>query len=166
MPRSAVCTLLLAVIALAGQGAAERKRSFEPKDWAAMRVAHSETVSPDANTVLYEVNHGAEQGQTQSEWWLLSEEGGSRRKLDVPKDFSPVGFTRTGDALYGTWQVGGKNQLAVFDLRGLTSQSVPSTTVLLPRGVKSGHPFARRRAVRDHVRSADPRCSCRASYKR
>jgi dipeptidyl aminopeptidase/acylaminoacyl peptidase len=140
MRRADLFILLLFVIPLADQSAAQVRRSFEPKDWAAMRVAHAIAGSPDAKAILYEVNHGAEQGLTQSEWWLLNRDGGGHSKLDLPKDFSPVGFTLAGDSLYGTWQIGGNSQFAAFELHGLTSPSVPRTIVLLPRGVKSVTP--------------------------
>jgi dipeptidyl aminopeptidase/acylaminoacyl peptidase len=140
MLRSALLPLLLFCFVSGDRSVAQEKRSFEPEDWAALRVAHSIAVSPDGKTILYEVNHGAEQGHTQSEWWLLQRDGGNRRKLDIPKKFSPMGFTPTGDSLYGTWEVGVSSQFAIFRLQETTSLSVPHTTVLLPRGLKSATP--------------------------
>lgn len=140
MHRAVLFLLLLFVALLDAQSPVQGRRVFEPKDWAAMRVAHAVAVSPNTTVILYEVNHGAEQGSTQSEWWLLNRDRSDSHKLDLPKDFSPSGFLLAGDSLYGTWQVGGASQFAIFDLHGLTPQSVPRSVVLLPRGVKSVTP--------------------------
>ncbi len=140
MRRAVLSFLLLFAGPLLAQTPVQGKRAFEARDWAAMRVAHTVAVSPDSNLILYEVNHGAEKGSTQSEWWLLDRDEGGRRKLSLPKDFSPSGFVAGGDMLYGTWQVGGASQFATFQLQGVTSESVPRTVVLLPRGVKEATP--------------------------
>lgn len=140
--RLAVLLLVLFFVAPCfSQASDQGTRGFGPEDWAALRSAHAVSVAPDGKTILYKVNHGAEQGPTQNEWWLLNQgRPGGRTKLEMPKDFSPSGFLLTGECLYGTWQVNGTGQFAVFDLHDLSSHSVPRIVVLLPRGVKSVSP--------------------------
>ena len=138
MPQVALIILLLGAIVGLGQTGA--KHPFGPEDWAALRVAHAVALASDGNWVLYEVNHGADQGPEQSEWWMIHSDGTGRHRVDLPRDFSPWGFTLRGDSLYGSWRTGGKSQFAVFGLRGITEQSVPSITVSLPRGVGTATP--------------------------
>jgi dipeptidyl aminopeptidase/acylaminoacyl peptidase len=135
-----VALIILLLCAIAGFGQTSAKHRFGPEDWAALRVARAVAVAPDGNWILYEVNHGADQGPEQSEWWMIHRDGTGRHRVDLPKDFSPSGFALEGDSLYGTWHIGGKSQFAVFGLHGITEQSVPSVTVLLPRGVGTAAP--------------------------
>ncbi len=62
------------------------------------------------------------------------------KKLDVPADFNPFGFTAGGSALYGSYKINNLGQFAVFDLAGLDSHSVPRVSVLLPRGIQNAVP--------------------------
>src|SRR5450432_4166894 len=133
---------LVLLIALVGssQARSQTGRLFVANDWASLRAAHSVGVSPDGSSLLYEVNHGGEQGPEQNEWWICAPSGANRYKLDLPKNFSPSGFTREGNALYGTWEVSGQSQFAIVSLNQLSSQSVPLTIALLPRGSRSPTP--------------------------
>lgn len=45
------------------------------------------------------------------------------RKLELPKHFYPAGFTREGDALYGTYEINKLPQFAMFSLAGLKKTS-------------------------------------------
>ena len=132
--------IILLLFAFAGFGETRAKHLFGPLDWAALRVAHAVGVAPDGNWILYEANHGAEQGPEQSEWWMIHPDGSGRHRVDLPKEFSPSGFALQGDSLYGTWHIGGKAQFAIFGLQGITEQSAPSVTVSLPRGVGTATP--------------------------
>jgi dipeptidyl aminopeptidase/acylaminoacyl peptidase len=133
---------MIVLVALLGsiQIRSQTGRLFVANDWASLRAAHSVGVSPDGSTLLYEVNHGGEQGPEQHEWWMCAPSGANRHKLDLPKSFSPSGFTREGNALYGTWEVGGQSQFAIFSLNQLNSQSAPVTVTLLPRGSRNPTP--------------------------
>src|SRR5271168_1139431 len=102
------CGLLGLVLALdaAGQtgAATPEKHPFSAKDWAALRSASATAVSSDG-TILYVASFGAEHGPTQREWWTISADGSHAAKLTLPEGFSPAGFTRDGQSLYGGWKV-------------------------------------------------------------
>ncbi len=126
-----------AVAALAQTAGA--KHPFGVKDWAALHSAGVSAVSPDG-TILYVVTFGGEKGPTHQEWWTVSPDGSDRGKLDLPEGFSPMGFTRDGRSLYGSWKVNGEAQFAIFPLSNRKAAPVASTTVLLPRGMESAAP--------------------------
>lgn len=88
---------------------------FTASDWAHLRSAGAMAVSPNG-TILYVVTFGGEKGPTHREWWTIQPDGSHPAKLDLPDGFSPVGYTRDGNSLYGAWEV---NHLAQFamDLR-------------------------------------------------
>jgi dienelactone hydrolase len=115
------------------------KHPFSAKDWAALHSAGAAAVSPDG-TILYLVTFGGDQGPTQREWWSIQPDGTHATKLDLPEGFLPMGFTRDGHSLYGTWEVNHLDQFAIFPVNDGKATSVPSTTVLLPRGIESALP--------------------------
>jgi hypothetical protein len=78
----------------AGQEVAA-KHSFSAKDWAALHSAEVAAVSPDG-TILYLVTFGDDHGPMHREWWTAAADGSHAAKLDLPEDFSPMGFTRDG----------------------------------------------------------------------
>ena len=119
------------------------KHPFTAKDWAALHSAGVTAVSPNGD-ILYQVSHGGEKGPTHQEWWTVAPDGSNPAKLDLPEGFLPMGFTRDGHGLYGSWKVNGKSQLAIFPISDNKAAAVPSTVVLLPRGIDSARP--RRRA--------------------
>jgi dipeptidyl aminopeptidase/acylaminoacyl peptidase len=119
---------------------ATAKRPFVAKDWAALRNAAAAAVSPDG-TILYLVTFGGDHGPTNKGWWTTAADGRHAAKLDLPEDFSPMGFTRDGHGLYGAWKVNKLEQLAIFPLKDGKAAAVPSTVVLLPRGIESAIPF-------------------------
>ena len=115
------------------------KHPFAAKDWAALHSATAVAVSPDG-LVLYSVTFGGDRGPTHKEWWTTTADGSHAVKLEIPEDFSPMGFTRDGHGLYGAWKVNKLRQLAIFPVKDGKAAAVPSTVVLLPRGIDSASP--------------------------
>ncbi len=111
------------------------RHAFTANDWAAIRSASAIAVSPDGNSILYRVNFGAEKGPTNHEWYLIRPDGSDARKLDLPADFTPSGFTIDGKALYGSYKLNNVPQFAVISLENTNAKSTPITTVMLPRGI-------------------------------
>ncbi len=150
-------TLLMAGTALGQQGTPASgqpaKHPFTANDWATLRSARAVAVSPDG-MILYHVTFGAEKGPTRDEWWTIEADGSQAAKLEVSDDFSPMGFTADGGKLYGAWKVNKQLQLAIFPLHEHKAATVPSTVVLLPRGIGSvaASPDGKRFAI-----VADPR---------
>jgi hypothetical protein len=87
--------------------------------------------------ILYHVGVGGEKGPSHSEWWTISANGANPTKLELSGDFSAFGFSADGSSLYGKWKLNKLQQLAVFPLVDHKAASVPSTLVLLPRGIQS-----------------------------
>ena len=112
------------------------KHPLTAKDWSTLRGARAAAVSSDG-TILYHVTFGAAKGPTQSEWWTIAADGTHAAKLELSDDFSPFGFVADGSGLYGAWKVNKQPQLAIFPLTNHKASAVPSTLVLLPRGVQS-----------------------------
>lgn len=126
-------------VAARAQSASPAQHPFTASDWAALHSASVAAVSPDG-TILYLVTFGGEKGPTHEEWWTIAFDGTHPVKVELPDGFSPVGFTRDGHSLYGRWKINGLDQFAIFPLSGAKAAPVPSTTVLLPRGIKSALP--------------------------
>jgi dienelactone hydrolase len=112
------------------------RHAYTVHDWAAARSAAPVAVSPDGTTILYRVTYGAESGNGGHEFWFIHPDGSGAIKLEMPEDFSPEGFMLSGKALYGSWTVNGKPQLAVFAMSGNKVAAAPSSVVALPRGVE------------------------------
>lgn len=127
-------------ISAMGQSTSAAKHDFTAHDWSILHSARAAAVKPDDGAVLYQVNFGGEEGPTQTEWWLAKRDGSGKHKLDLPKTFRPMGFTRDGNAFYGLYQIDSQQQLAMFPLRGVTPQATPSTVVMLPRGIRGVTP--------------------------
>jgi dipeptidyl aminopeptidase/acylaminoacyl peptidase len=137
-----VCGWLGVAIAVSGTALAQQsatKHPFAAKDWAALRSAGAAAVSPDG-TILYQVNFGGDSGPTHKEWWTIAADGSHAVKLVLPEEFSPKGFTHDGHGLYGAWKVNKLEQLAIFSLEDGKAAAVPSTVVLLPRGIQTAKP--------------------------
>jgi dipeptidyl aminopeptidase/acylaminoacyl peptidase len=151
--------VLLGVSTLAGaQTVTEARPAFTAKDWASLHSAHAAAVAPNTGAVLYQVSFGGDEGPTHTEWWMVNRDGTGKHKLDLPKDFRPMGFTREGNALYGSYHVGKLPQFAVFSLQGVTPEATPSTVVMLPRGIRSAvpSPDGSRYAILFDPRPPDP----------
>jgi dipeptidyl aminopeptidase/acylaminoacyl peptidase len=129
------------------------KHPFAAKDWAALHSAGAAAVSPDG-TILYQVTFGGDHGPTKREWWTMAPDGSHAAKLDLPEDFMPMGFTHDGHGLFGAWKVNNLRQLAIFPLSDSKAAAVPSTVVLLPRGIDSAAPSPNGKLF---AMTADPR---------
>lgn len=155
-----VITLFMAGTALGQQAAPaagqRAKHPFTADDWSNLRSAMATAVSPDG-TILYHVTFGAEKGPTHNEWWTTAADGSHTVQLELSDDFSPLGFTADGGKLYGAWKVNKQPQLAIFPLQDHKASTVPSTVVLLPRGMATAaaSPDGRRFAIVADPRSQD-----------
>lgn len=136
---AALALLLLAASASAQNAVAPAKHPFTTKDWATLRSAGAVAVAPNG-TVLYVVTFGGEKGPTHREWWTSQPDGSHSTKLDLPEGFNPMGYTRDGNSLYGAWEVNHLAQFAIFPLKDGKAAPVPTTTVMLPRGIDSALP--------------------------
>jgi dipeptidyl aminopeptidase/acylaminoacyl peptidase len=137
--------LAAALSVAAAQTTTSARHPFTAKDWASLRSAGAAAVSPDGS-ILYVVTFGGEHGPTHREWWTIRPDGshGSHvsyvSKLDLPEGFNPMGFTRDGHGLYGAWDVNHLSQFAIFPIADGKAAPVPTTVVLLPRGIDSALP--------------------------
>ena len=118
------------ILAAAPVLAAQSPHPYGFADWAASRSASPVSIAPDGRSVLYRVTFGGLTGTTNREWRTLDLAVGASRLLDLPKEFSPIGFT-TGTQLYGRFEVKGESQLAVMPLAGGT----PTPLTTLPAGI-------------------------------
>lgn len=116
-----------------------KRHPFTAKDWAVLRSAGAMAVAPNG-TILYVVTFGGEKGPTHREWWTVQPDGSHAMKLDLPEGFNPMGYTRDGGSLYGAWEVNHLAQFAIFPLKDGKAAPVPTTTVMLPRGMDSALP--------------------------
>lgn len=127
---------------------------FGLDDWMALRAAHPVAVAPDGRTVLYEVSWNGDKGPAKQEWHTIGRGGDNDRKLDLPEEFEPQGFTRDGASLYGTYPVDKTPQLGIVSLAagGVTR------TMGLPRGVHAAilSPDGSRYAILADPRPKDP----------
>jgi dipeptidyl aminopeptidase/acylaminoacyl peptidase len=148
---SAVAGLI--VFAMAPAQAAD-KHPFTVEDWAKLRSAQAVAVSPDGTTILYEVDSGGEKGLSTEEWRLVNSDGSNSRKISLPEHFKPNGFTKDGAALYGSFEVEKKEQLATWPLAGGT----PTALTALKRGIHGATiaPDGSRYAVLADARDPDP----------
>jgi dipeptidyl aminopeptidase/acylaminoacyl peptidase len=138
------------------------KAPFTAREWATLRSATAVAVAAEG-TILYQVTFGAEHGPSQKEWWTTDPAEDQPSKLDLPADFSPMGFTRDGHGLYGSWVVNHHPQFAIFPMQKTKAAAVPSTLVLLPRGIGSARPSpdGARFAIVADPRAPDPLDSTR-----
>ena len=130
-----VVTFVLSIAIFSTASAqAPARHVYTVHDWAAARSAAPVAVSADGATILYRVGYGAESGDGGHEFWFIHPDGTGAAKLELPENFSPEGFTLKGDALYGSWTVNGKPQLAIFAVTGNKAAAAPTTVVVLPHG--------------------------------
>ena len=147
----AITAILLAVGA--EQSYAAGKHPYGREDYLALRWAGPVAVSPDGRDILYEVTFKGTKGPAKHEWWLTGFTGEKRRKLELPEQFTPMGFTKDG-ALYGGMQVEKHKQLAVVPL----APGRPTTVIMLPNGMDSAaiSPDGTRFALLASPRAKDP----------
>jgi len=111
--------------------APQDKHAFGPDDYAALRHAGAIAVSADGKTVLFGVQYDGDKGPVKHEWHLIDTSGENNRKLDLPESFHPQGFTKDGQALYGSFQVDKKDQLALVPLEA----GKPTQIIALTNGM-------------------------------
>ena len=84
---------------------------------------------------------GGAKGPDNTEWHSIAAAGGESRHLTIPEKFEPLGFTRDGSALYGTFEMNKMAQLATLALAPAGTPTSAAATPLpltaLPRGVNS-----------------------------
>ena len=111
------------------------------EDAATLHHAEAIAVSPDGKTLLYRVTYGGIKGPDNTEWKLIPATGGESRTLTVPEKFTPTGFTRDGSALYGTYEINKRAQLATLQLASANTPAAAAATPVpltaLPRGIHS-----------------------------
>ncbi len=151
-----VCGWMI-ILGAAQFGAAQSKAPFTAKDWAGLHSAGALAVAADG-AILYRVSYGGEKGPTRTEWWTIGSDGANPVKLNLPEDFTPMGFTRDGRRLYGSWVMNHHPQFAIFPVNNGKAAAAPSTVVVLPRGIGSAvaSPDGKRFAIAADPRPPDP----------
>ena len=124
------CALLATLSSVRGAGT--EKHPFGINDYSALRSARAVAISPDGKTILYVVSYDGDKGPTKLEWYLMDSSGENKRKLDLPESFEPQGFMKDGAALYGSFEVAKKNQLAIVPL----VPAKPTQIISLANGVR------------------------------
>jgi dipeptidyl aminopeptidase/acylaminoacyl peptidase len=158
--------LLLALIALTSLASAlatpvsaADKHPFNMDDYAVLRSARAVSISPDGKTILYRVSFAGTTGSADKhEWHLIGLSGENARKLDLPENFEPSGFTKDG-SLYGIYPVGKFPQLAIVPL----GEGKLVQILSLPSGIRSAtiSPDGTRFAVLADPRKPDPLAAVR-----
>ncbi|MGA8073547.1 MAG: S9 family peptidase [Candidatus Acidiferrales bacterium] len=147
------CAAILAVAFCGGVRAAE-KHPFGIDDDSALRRARAVAVSPDGKMVLYDVSHAGVKGPRAHEWRLIDVSGGNSRKLELSEHFTPSGFTKEGDSLYGIEEIEKLGRLSIVPL----AAGKPTITLSFPSGVHSAFisPDGTRLAVLANPEAKDP----------
>jgi dipeptidyl aminopeptidase/acylaminoacyl peptidase len=150
-------TVALYASCVAQTGTTLQQHPFSAKDWAALRSASAVAVS-STGEVLYSVSYGSEHGPSQREWWTMDADGSNAKKLTLPEGFTPTGFLRDSQSLYGSWRVNKLRQFAIFPVKDHKAAESPSTVVVLPRGIQSASPSpdGKRFAIVADSRVSDP----------
>jgi len=130
------------------------KHPFGIDDMAALRSSRPLAVSPDGETILYEVSFGGSKGRTNREWRTISVDGSNEREVALPQHFSPLGFMKDGAALYGMLDVEDKGRLAIVPF----DEDEPALTIALSNGIRSAilSPDGSRFALLADPRPLDP----------
>lgn len=148
------CALVFAVCA-AICAVAQQKHPFQFDDSQKARSAAPIAVAPDGKTILYRVNFGVPQGVSKTEWLVIDANGGNSHLLKLAKNFEPIGFTKDGAHLYGTFGEEKKPaQLALEPLKG----GKPKLLTNIAGGVSEANisPDGARFAALANPRSPDP----------
>ena len=125
-----VFTFALASAAALAQS--PQKHPFGIDDYSALHSAHVIAVSPDGSRILYDVAAYGTKGLAKSEFRMIDTSGDNSRKLDLPENFRPQGFTKDG-ALFGEYPVDNAPQLAIVPL----AAEKPTVIITLPNGVRT-----------------------------
>jgi dipeptidyl aminopeptidase/acylaminoacyl peptidase len=147
------CAAILAV-AFCGSVRAADKHPFGIDDDSALRRARAVAVSPDGKTILYDDSHAGMKGPRVHEWRLIDVSGANSRKLELSEHFTPSGFTKEGDALYGIEEIDKLGRLSIVPL----TAGKPTITLSFPSGVRSAFisPDGTRLAVLANPEAKDP----------
>ena len=150
---AALLGFMAVILARCVSVSAADKHPFGIDDHSDLRSAHAISVSPDGKTILYEVRTDGRKGPLKHEWKLIGVNGENSRKLDLPQNFEPVGFTKDG-ALYGALTVDKLDQLAIVP----QAAGKPTLIIALPNGIHSAaiSPDGARFAVLADSRTKDP----------
>lgn len=109
-----------------------QKHPFGIDDYSALHSARVIAVSPDGNSVLYHVMTDGIKGPTKHEIRMIDASGDNSRKLELPENFRPLGFTKDG-ALFGDYPVENATQLAIVPL----AAEKPTVIISLPNSVQT-----------------------------
>lgn len=109
------------------------KHPFGLSEYSSLRRARAVSVSPDGKTILYVVSYDGDKGPAKTEWRLIDVSGENSRKLALPENFTPSGFMKDGNALFGIYEVDKKGQLAIVPL----GTGRPMQIIALPNGIRS-----------------------------
>lgn len=147
------CAAILAV-AFCGSARAADKHPFGIDDDSALRRARAVAVSPDGKMILYDVSHAGIKGPRAHEWRLIDVSGANSRMLDLSEHFTPSGFTKEGDALYGIEEIDKLGRMSIVPL----APGKPTITLSFPSGVRSAFisPDGTRFAVLANPEAKDP----------
>src|SRR5215469_5073498 len=128
-------TLLGLVPAIAATLVASHGADHHPfgiDDYSALHGASPIAVSPDGKTILYDVSSDGMKGPTKHESRLIDVTGNNSRRLDLPEQLQPKGFTKDG-SLWGTYNLDKLTQLAIVPL----AAAKPTLIISLPNGIDS-----------------------------
>jgi dipeptidyl aminopeptidase/acylaminoacyl peptidase len=153
---SSATTLIALVPAIVATSLASHgadRHPFGINDYSALHGASPIAVSPDGKTILYEVSTDGMKGPTKRESRLIEVTGNNSRRLDLPEQLQPKGFTRDG-SLWGTYNVDKLTQLAIVPL----AAAKPTLIIALPNGIDSAtiSPDGARFALSSDPRTKDP----------
>jgi dipeptidyl aminopeptidase/acylaminoacyl peptidase len=128
----ALLAFTFAVACAAALAQSPQKHPFGIDDYSALHSAHVIAVSPDGNSILYDVTADGTKGPTKHELRMIDTSGENSRKLDLPDKFRPQGFTKDG-SLFGEYPVDNIAQLAIVPL----AAEKPTVIITLPNGVQT-----------------------------
>jgi dipeptidyl aminopeptidase/acylaminoacyl peptidase len=107
------CVILGSTSAAAAAESAPDKHPFGIADYSALHSAHAIAVSPDGREILYDRRTAGDKGPTKHEWRLIDVGGGNSRRLELPDQFVPSGYTRDG-SVYGISKANKRGELAII----------------------------------------------------
>jgi dipeptidyl aminopeptidase/acylaminoacyl peptidase len=83
--------------------------------------------------ILYDASHAGVKGPRVHEWRLIDISGANSRKLELSEHFTPSGFTKDGDALFGIEEIEKRGRLSIVPL----APGGATLTLSFPSGVHS-----------------------------
>ena len=151
--RAVACLILGSMAAASASGSASETHPFGLDDYSALHSAHGVAVSPDGTEVLFDRRMDGDKGLTKHEWRLVDVGGGDSRKLALPDQFVPTGFTRDG-SLYGISKANKRSELAIIP----RNPNQPTLSVGLSNNIQAAviAPDGRHFALLTETRPRDP----------